>query len=230
MALPPRLIAASVTVTSAAVIALIALAAPQAAVSQTAKAGNFRVIKKRGDGFRNYDLREKTVSRTKVDWAVSLLFWNDAEIDKVKSALSIKYDQEGGPMYARLKNNGGAYVWDEDKGKKTTLCPGLPTQPSEAYHYRIYATPDNDRMLNRVWGYYVFATTHIDHEECPGGDATWFGRSEVAEEYLTGVATDAWGASAVRNDHRSFGNGEPFRREGNHIWDNNKYASYIQVP
>jgi hypothetical protein len=214
----------------AGVLTAITLEAPSEADAQTARAGNFKVIKKRGDAFRNYDLRERTVSRTKVDWAVGLLFWNDAEIDKVKGALGDEYDQEGSAAYARLKNNGGAYVWDDDKGRKTTLCPGLPGQPIEAYHYRIYATPGNDRMLNRVWGYYTFATTHIDHEECPGGDATWFGRSETAENYLASIAAGVWGSPAVRADHRSFGNGEPFRREGNHIWDNNKYATYIKVP
>lgn len=198
--------------------------------SQSAKKGNFDVIRKRGDSFRNYDFRSEQVSRKNVDWAVTLLFFNDAEIGKVKDALFDPYDQTGGAMYGRLKNNGGASRWDSDAGKKTTLCPGAFRQPDSAFHYRIYATPVNDRMYNRVWGYYVFGSTHVDYNECGQDDTTYFGRTELAENYLSDTAAAEFGTNNVLDDHRSFGNEEPFRRQGNHIWFNNKLATYVRVP
>lgn len=212
-------------------LCLVMLAVVDEAGSQSARKGNFDVIRKQGDAFRNYDFRSERVSRRNVDWAIGLLFYNDAEINKVKGYgdFGNYYDQVGGPQYGRLKNNGGAYRWDSDRGRKSTLAPGCPSQPDDAFHYRIYATPDNDRMFNRRWGYYVFGSTHVDHNEACGKDeTTYFGRSELAENKLSDVANRSF--PRVLDDHASFGNGEPFRRQNNHVWFNNRFATYIYVP
>jgi hypothetical protein len=117
---------------------------------------------------------------------------------------------------------GGGYVWDEDGGRKTTKCPGLVTQPSQARHYRIYADGD-DRLYNLSWGYYVFGSTHYDINECSLTQPAWFGYSETSEGWIA----QRWrqnGRSAVE-DWSSFANAEPYRVEGDHIWENDGLAT-----
>lgn len=40
-----------------------------------------------GDQFYNYDFNGTPYNSTNVDWKIDLIFYNNAEIDKVKSAL-----------------------------------------------------------------------------------------------------------------------------------------------
>jgi hypothetical protein len=151
-----------------------------------------------------------------------------AAINRVKSHLGNECDQTGSRQNGRLSDNVNAgYVWDQDGGQKTTLCPGGPGQPDEARHYRIYADGD-DRMYNLDWGYWVFGSDHYDLEECPGGAPAWFGYSETAEGWITW----RWrqnGRTAF-DDWSWFYNPEPYRVEGDHIWENNGYASALHVP
>jgi hypothetical protein len=158
-----------------------------------------------GDQFWNYDFTTKLVRAHQVDWPIGLVFYGNASINKVKGCLHNKYDQVGGPMYARL-NDGGRWRWDSDRGRKTTACPGAPSQPAWARHYRIYADPD-DRLYNHAWGFYVIGATHYDINECWAGRQ--FGWSETSEGWITyrwrlngGWAQDDW---------RSFSNPEPVR-------------------
>ena len=197
---------------------LVTLAGTQAAGA--ASTSKLTILTIREDAFRNYDFLSQTVSSTNVDWPVNFLFWNNAEIDKVKDAMRFSFP--GSTMYARL-NDGSGYVWDQDGGRKTYLCPII----GDAHHFRVYADGD-DRLYNLGWGYYILGTSHIDHNEC--GLGRWFGKTETAEAYIAGRARTAFGSGNVVEDWSSFANSEPYREEGNHIWQNNGLATSVRVP
>lgn len=213
------------------VFSLVLCASAIAGVARYAHAAttsNLTLLSLREDRWRNYDFTEQTVSSARVDWAVSLMFYNNATINRVKSHLGNEYDQVGSSQNGRLSDNvNSGYVWDTDGGRKTTLCPGGPGQPNEARHYRVYADGD-DRMYNLDWGYWVFGSDHYDIDECPGGDPAWFGYSENAEGWITW----RWrqNGRAAFDDWSWFYNPEPYRVEGDHIWENNGYASALHVP
>jgi len=219
------------TLGARAAIALLVAAAVCAPVAYaaTARSGNLRILYVREDAFHNYDFLSQSVASDNVDWAVALVFWNNASISRVKtSAIGPLYDQTGSRMNGRLRDTtSSGYVWDEDSGRKTTLCPGAPLQSRDARHYRIYADGD-DRLYNLDWGYWVYGTTHWDIDECSLSNPAWFGHSENAEEWLVSDWIDRTGWSAS-NDWSWFSNSEPFRVEGDHIWDSDGYASALRV-
>ncbi len=189
-----------------------------------ATAQNLHIVSASGDQFWNYDFLSTQCCPppNNVDWAFDLIFWNNATINKVKNGLENPYDQGGlcaSGMNARL-NDGTGWVWDSDSGKKTTCCPVT----GSAYHFRVYADSD-DRLYSTLFGYYVLGSTHIDHAEC--GSGSWFGYSEDAEAYLRQHVPSGW---TVNANSYNLENNEPLRAEGNHIWQNNGYASKIRVP
>ncbi len=211
--------------TVAALIAFVAIAAVKLTDDTAQGASTSRLSKLAfyGDQFWNYDFTIRRVRAHKVDWPISLVFYGNASINKVKGFLDNEYDETGSPMNARL-NDGGRWRWDTDNGRKTTKCPGLLSQPSSARHYRIYADPD-DRLYNSAWGFYVIGSTHYDIREC--GRGATFGWSETSEGWVTWRwrANGGW----AQNDWRYFSNPEPVRVEGNHIWQNDGYASRLHV-
>lgn len=156
------------------------------------------------DRFWNYDFTTNLVRPNKVDWPVALVFFGNATINKVKGMLGNEYDKTGSSMYARI-NDGGKWRWDTDRGRKTTACPGLPTQPWWARHYRIYADGD-DRLYNPSWGFYVIGSTHYDLHEC-ATSGKQFGWSETAESWIVcrWIANGYW----AENDWTGFANREP---------------------
>lgn len=177
---------------------------------------NLAILGIREDYFYNYDFCSSTVSDTNVDWPVTMLFYNNAEVDKVKNI----YWGVGpwSTCNARL-NDGSGWVWDVDRGTKST---GL-----HACHMRVYADAD-DRMYNVDWGYYVLGTSHYDYFEwTPWG---WSGYSESAEAELCQVARDK--GYTVFEDWAYFYNYEGYREEGGgkHRWSNNGWASAVNVP
>jgi len=198
-----------------------------AALAATAGPG-YGTLHVREDGFVNYDYGSRSVSRSNVDWAVTLLFYNNASINRVKnSAIGPLYDQTGSTQHGLLSDNRSqGFAFDDDGGRKTTKCPGAPFQPDSAKHYRIYADGD-DRLYNLSYGYYVYGSTHWDIYECGSGQKR-FGYSESAEEYLVSQWNSRVGGGAT-NDWGSFSNREPYRVEGDHVWDNNQFASLFRV-
>lgn len=173
------------------------------------------------DRFRNYDFNSKTDSSSNVDWALSMLFYNDAEVDKVKDILSPPYNFSGGSKYARL-DEGSGWLWDKDGGRKDIYCPSYQT---EARHMRIYAD-SNDRLYNVSWGYYVLASTHKDWQECWFGSE--FGWSEETEDIFADFLDEE--GYTVFEDWNYWYNYEGSRWEGNHYWSNNGYATAVYVP
>ena len=81
------------------------------------------------------------------------------------------------------------------------------------------------RLYNSAWGFYVIGSTHYDIREC--GRGATFGWSETSEGWVTWRwrANGGW----AQNDWRYFSNPEPVRVEGNHIWQNDGYASRLHV-
>jgi spermidine/putrescine-binding protein len=200
-----------------------ALGAGVASVASGTTASNLALITIGNDTIRNYDFHSQTVSATNVDWAVDLIFSNNATINKVKSALDNPYDQGAtcaSPQYGRL-DDGAGFVWDEDSGKKTTCCPITGSD----YHFRIYADSDDRLGYNPTYGYWVFGTTHKDVKEC--GTGTWYGDSEVAEQYMRSVKPATWGMTAEAINLQNY---EAPRWDGDHYWNNSGYATVFSVP
>jgi hypothetical protein len=201
-----------------------ALAISGAASGANACCNNFRLLYFAGDAIRNYDLLStQPIAGTNVDWGVSLLFYNNATVTKVKNQMASKgYTLVGSTMYGRLSDDGGAnYVFDDDGGVKKGSCTGTYT------HFRLYAHPSYGYMYNPAMGYFIFGTTHYDSTECLGGASGW---SEAAEH---DIAVDAYSAFFVSNqeDWANFYNYEGYRVEGCcHVWDQDGRASYVRVP
>jgi len=205
-----------------AVIAIAALLVPMSASGGSTS--NLTLLYIQEDSFRNYDFDSQYVLSTNVDWPVTLVFWNNANINKVKNSLDSAGFQWGGDSENGRLNDGYGYVWDTDGGRKNVLCPFLSTDS----HYRIYA-PSYDYLYNVSWGFYVIGTTHRDHNECGPLD-TWYGKSDEAENEVAFASAAVWGSGAVASDWAYFYNYEPYRAEGSHIWLNDGYATAVRVP
>ncbi|NIQ82617.1 MAG: hypothetical protein GTN93_31975 [Anaerolineae bacterium] len=189
--------------------------------ADAATTSHLTLLSVREDRFWNYDFNSKTVSSTNVDWPLGVLYWNNAEVDKVKGIYGSWFPYGGGAKYLRLKD-GTSYVWDQDGGRKNNPCP---IWQQSARHIRIYADSD-DRLYNVSWGYYVLASSHKDWQECWAGSQ--FGWSEESEGIFVAFAQSRGYAAA--HDWGNFFNYEAPRWEGNHYWDNNGYASAVNVP
>lgn len=173
-----------------------------------------------GDFFYNYDFLSDSVAWNNVDWGMSLLFYNNAEINKVKGQVG-GYWAVGSTMHAYMWNNG---TWgpgfDTDAGKKTDT----PSCFGSTRHFRIYAPPTTDRFYNQSYGYYVVASTHYDHHELCD---SWFDDSEGTEGDVGSDVGDN-GGNAVFHDYGWFNN-HAWHNEGNHHWRQDGYATYVYV-
>jgi hypothetical protein len=227
---------------AAAAVALLVAGAAALGVSQradavTANESAYTIMYIREDGFRNWDFHcngTGCITRTNVDWPMVLLFYNNAEINKVKdNILEPRYDQGStcaSAQYARL-NDGAGFNWDGDSGKKTTCCPGAGWPfPSTADHIRFYAAGRavHDRMYNTSWGYWIIASAHQDHNEpqCTTA-ASWFGYTETAEGNLYNYWTGNLGRPGWRN--QQFWYNAQNNDQGNHYVRSNGYASVFWV-
>lgn len=172
-----------------------------------------------GNSFWNYDFGSTAGGNSNVDWAISLLFYNNATVREVNNTLSNAGFGIGGTnqKWARVGDRGYAF-WTASGGTKTGLCSGS--------HYRAYAYNDFDSMYTPELGYYVIASTHKDHNECFFGNE-YFDQSEAVEKDIAQFYSDRY--YPVYRDWASFANWEPLRAEGNHIWDNNGYGTYVRL-
>jgi hypothetical protein len=186
------------------------------------------------DAFLNYDFLSEDHSRYNVDWPISLLFWNNAHVDSIKETLDLFFLHRGSGMHAYV-NNGAGWKWDIDSGRKTNICP----VGGSAIHYRIYAPP-SDAFYNLQWGFYVIGSVHFDSHECnplqavpgPVGDilVPWFGKSEVAEKQVAKMFEWLVGPHAASEDALWFRNFEQARKQGDHRWLNDGYATKLRMP
>ena len=172
-----------------------------------------------GDYFWNWDFNSESVSPTNVDWPISLLWFNDADVTLVKDI--VEWNHVGGEKHARLKDGPGSYRWDSDRGIKEFQG----TCTSTVQHMRVYADGD-DRIYNTMWGYYVLATAHYDVNELCNSSHGW---TEDVTANLVDIASAA-GYSVVDNDpDLDFANYETTGWEGNHYVQSDGYASSVDV-
>jgi hypothetical protein len=170
-----------------------------------------------GDVMMNYDFPEELANGNNVDWAVSLIFYNYAWIDKVKSIANGSYWMNGSAMHEWMFDNGSSWVWDSDGGKKTDT----PSCLGSTRHYRIYAPNPPDYMYNPTFGYYLIGTTHYDHHELCGG---WFDDSEGTETSLANLFS---GKGYIVSRNWGWWYNQEIWNDGSHHWNNNGYASYF---
>jgi hypothetical protein len=210
-----------------AVAAVGALAGAQGTQAQyTACCGNLRFLYSNYDSFMNYDFYSTSAVATNVDWPVTILFYNHADITKIRNAMANRgYGGGGLTIYDVLSDDqGGSLVWANDQGRKQG------SSSTAYYHYRLYGNPAIGHNWSPGWGNYVWATTHQDYQECCGG---WHGESEQAETHISADAGLAFGVSPAY-DNANFYNYEPYRvqygHQGEHRWRNSGRATYIRVP
>jgi hypothetical protein len=174
------------------------------------------------DSFYNYDfLNQNNTNADNVDWALSMLFYDNATVTKVKG-IYWGSTSWGSAMHGRI-NDGGGWLWSSDKGtKEGPLCA------SSVRHMRLYAN-GNNRSYNSNWGYYVLGSTHYDLDECIPWNSR-FGWSETAEAWLAQIARDK--GYTVFQNWNNWHNAEPERWEadGKHFWQNNGMATAVRVP
>jgi hypothetical protein len=215
-----------------------AIGLSQRAHAITANSSAYTIMYINEDRFRNWDFHCNSslscVSRTNVDWPMLALFYNNAEINKVKdNILEPRYDWGGtcaSSQHARL-DDGNGMNWDSDSGKKTTCCPGSGwPNPSTADHIRFYAagTGVHDRMYNTAWGYWLIGSAHQDHNEPQCTTASsWFGYNETAEHNLFTYWTNNLGRPGWE-DQQSWSNYQ-YNDQGNHYVRSDGRASVFWV-
>lgn len=189
-----------------------------------------------GDSFDNYDYLERCENRTdmscgarnpnEVDWAIDLLFRDNADIDRVKRTADYRFPRDE----AGLKNqviSPSVWGWDEDRGRKYHeggwgggTCPGNANM-----HYRVYADGDDGALYNTEVGYFVVGSAHNDYRE--GCSGAYTGDNDAAEGYVA----DAFGDKGytVTKNAWDFFNKETIW-QGNHRWSNNGLATQIRLP
>lgn len=189
-------------------------------------ATNFGYYTSYDDVVRNYDFTSQWEAYNNVDWAVTMLFYNNASVPRVSNSLWYAgYSYEGSEKHARVTDNSVDWVWYTNKGKKMKLC--------NDYHMRIYADTHDSMLHNPGWGFFVFATTHRDYGEhwyCSNG--RFHGYGEQAEEHFAQVFRNL--CNPVYEDWIGMDNHENFRVQTvngiDHYWSNNAYATIVYIP
>jgi hypothetical protein len=179
------------------------------------------------DQFHNWDFKDGGAS---VDWPISIIFGNNANVNKVKNAYKDRgwWGGECGSAMWGHYNDGYGLDWDTDDGVKGPPC--IPGCFVTAYHMRVYALPSTDRMYNVGWGYYVFASTHQDRDEaCPfvSAKAGW---SETAEDYVVNFAINSIGWSASHDWANFFNYNQSGWQHNTHYLQSNGCGSWVNVP
>ena len=184
------------------------------------------------DYLYNYDFSSRDLRDDNVDWALSILFWNGADINKVKNGLNGVYSSSGGPQQFQATDGGADYFWDTDSGRKQPGC----AQNTWYRHYRVYAPSGPDYFYNTGWGRYIAGTQHWDiNDGCFSNPAS--GYSEISDGWLALDAANVWGSSAVVEDWFAADTPEPvyrFETTSNgygHHWDQSEgRATIVRVP
>ncbi|GIU72411.1 MAG: hypothetical protein KatS3mg003_1890 [Candidatus Nitrosocaldaceae archaeon] len=184
---------------------------------------NLMIIYNDGDRFYNHDFLSNIdpPSNYDVDWPVTMLFCNNADINKVKW---IYWGPTiATPMYMKM-NDGNRWVWDSDMGTKNSFWYSGYLQQWVKLHMRIYAPNPPDYMTNYNWGKYVVGTTHYDEFWLE----SWSGYSQYAEYDLSTYAYNK--GYQVYVDSEPMYNNDNRGNINNHIWQNDGYATRVCVP
>jgi hypothetical protein len=191
------------------------------------EAYNFGYFTSYDDVFRNYDFTSQWESQYNVDWAVTMIFTNNASVSKVENSLvNHGYSANGGWMYGRVTDNSVDWVRYGQEGKKMKTC--------NDYHLRVYADQYDSMLHNPGLGYFVFGTTHRDYREQSGcGSGRYHGYGETAESHFAQVFRNDCN-KPVYVDAVNMYNNENWRYEVRngiaHYWSNDRYATQVFFP
>jgi Concanavalin A-like lectin/glucanases superfamily len=205
---------------------------PSGPLEEQASGGTSRRLQRfhvGGSTFWNYDFSKTSLDSTKVDWPVTLIFWNNAAVDDVKLWGSCNCATEWGLTHSSVGYPGEWWIPDLGSALGGGYCFG------NKWHYRVYGDgstiPHHNYLYSLAWGYFVVGTSHIDHHEnCPG---EWSGNSEKAEQRIADESRAWWGAFHLERDkvplHNTYWNhGKGFWR-GKHLWRNDGKATKIKT-
>lgn len=171
----------------------------------------------------NYDFNSQTIAQNNVDWPITIIFYGNANINKVKNI----FDGYPGSWKYAAYDIGSGTQWDRDGGTKIwVLFGGMDGYDLDTLHLRLYAPPSTDYFDgDSGWGHYVIASTHFDFD--PPWD-TKCGYSEDAEHMALQYCADI--GYTVYYDWIDIGNYESLRNENNHWWQSDGYVSLVYVP
>ena len=181
-----------------------------------------------GQGFDNYDYVTPHGAANNVDWAVDLVFTNNATVNKTSAGWSA-----ANPGW---KYGANAFGWvnssyDSSLGLKQ-YNNGNCSRKAENFHYRTYANPATDTLISTSYGYFVIGTAHSDFaENCTDGSAKTY-NEEAAENYIGNMFVA--NHYAVYRNSINLSNAESARCENvngvPHCWNNNGLATRIVIP
>jgi hypothetical protein len=207
------------------------LSLPPAAAAWSA--ANLDVVSHGTQRFWNYDFEAAVVDGDGCDWPVTIVFWGNASVAKVKQALGSKLPSFGNQMYLCVTPDGRrkrcAMGWASDRGIKTLSF-------TRALHVRLYADADGS-LTSADWGSYVLATTHLDLNELSINPT--YGYSEQAAAEIEALCAGVYGADVVAPDSFDLRNAEPDRTEtlsntkggvDAHVWQCDGMATLVYVP
>lgn len=193
--------------------------------ANAATASSFSLLGIQEDSWYNYDFLNQYVAFNNVDWPLTMLFYNNANLNKVRNIYwGWPQISQSMSFYVRDTYQDG-YIWRADPGTKRNE-PGF----CSFVHMRIYGSPTvipYDAIYNTSWGYYILGTSHYDQNECSPPYAQ-FGWSEEAEYQMALHAANAGYSTCYSCIW--FYNPEAPRWEGNHFWNNGGAATHVNVP
>lgn len=97
------------------------------------------------DEFYNYDFLDKYCSSTRVSCPVTMVFYQNAWINKVKGIYALWFPLPGVDDWPLL-DDGNDWIWDSDKGLK--ILHNSPDVGMVTAHLRVYAPNPPDYMYN----------------------------------------------------------------------------------
>lgn len=161
-----------------------------------------------GEKFWNFDQVGGTTTSER-EHAVSMLFYQNAEVDKVKAiywgSTAIHFKR-----YDRLNDDTFTNGWEYDQDRGTREREFLP----EGRHMRVYAPYPEDYFYDVHLGYFVIGTVHYDYD----GKACC---EEWTEHSLCEHARDK--GYTVYEDYCYISTEDS-------LYDSNGYVSYVLVP
>jgi len=185
--------------------------------------GNLRWVRLGRQRWLNYGFYKKSRTSLKPDWPVSIIFYGNASVEKVKRIF-------GKTRMATNKyvfyDEGRGMVWDADKGVKRRVWFAGPDGPDrDLLHVRVFAPPVGYFEGEGEWGRYVIATTHFDFN--PPFDNKC-GYSEDAEREALRMAE----SQGYRVFPRcvDLNNTQRLRTRRSYHWQSDGFAALVRIP
>jgi hypothetical protein len=212
-------------------VVVLGLWASFATTASAWQASHLVVVSQNEDRFWNYDCEKQVAGDPAVcDWPVTIVFWGNASVDKVKAALRASLPIYGIDEYLYASDGyHRRWLWDADTGVKSLNI-------TKFLHMRVYGSRWG-RLSNATWGSYVLATTHYDIDELTANPTS--GRSEEAAAAIEALCVNVYGAAAVQADVLPLFNLEADRVEqranddggiDSHYWQCDGLATMVYVP